>query len=479
MDRMSGSDVMSKIPNYYQTPRLHPSRSHMGYENMALTPLPEPRQLMDATIVPYGATSEPLRFPNIVSGFDKNPSHAARAALYTRYTPYEWSQAALCNFNEADTSRNIAERLRSDAVRIMRMTDEKTQQAQRDSSRRLGERLTDTTFWANELATEQEKMQTEQNLLADTRRAVEKAIQDCEPPAHISQECLYHREHRIGIDLVHDQPEISLLKEVENLRQCQRRLIDMKQRVLDQTRVNRSCQHELETDTRSKHSALAIDNVCHQLNDHSRGINYYGGIEKYDCTITVPETWAENSNRICLKSKSERSKSSQLRNECDQVMNACANEIWNHWNDTNSALSRRASETMEAKNRIQMNLHKVQQEIFDVEKNMEMIKKAIMDKSNPMKVAQTRLEARSHRRDVELCRDDAHNRLIQEVGEISESVEVLHRKLQDAEALHQQLLMSRSTLEKDLQIKVNSLFIDREKCLGMRRSFPITATVKY
>lgn len=39
-----------------------------------------------------------------------------------------------------------------------------------------------------------------------------------------------------------------------------------------------------------------------------------------------------------------------------------------------------------------------------------MIKKAISDKSNPLKVAQTRLEFRTHRRDIELCRDSVHTR---------------------------------------------------------------------
>lgn len=69
--------------------------------------------------------------------------------------------------------------------------------------------------------------------------------------------------------------------------------------------------------------------------------------------------------------------------------------------------------------------------------------------------------------------------MVQEVQELGDSVEFLHRKLQEAEAQHQQLLRTRSNLEQDLHIKVNSLFIDREKCLGMRRSFPISATIKY
>ena len=70
-------------------------------------------------------------------------------------------------------------------------------------------------------------------------------------------------------------------------------------------------------------------------------------------------------------------------------------------------------------------------------------------------------------------------RLVKEVQDIGDSIEHLHRKLQEAEAQHQQLLKTRSSLETDLQIKMNSLFIDREKCMGMRRSFPICATIKY
>jgi tektin-3 len=70
-------------------------------------------------------------------------------------------------------------------------------------------------------------------------------------------------------------------------------------------------------------------------------------------------------------------------------------------------------------------------------------------------------------------------RLVKEVQDIGDSIEHLQRKLQEAETQHQHLLKTCSSLETELQIKVNSLFIDREKCLGMRRSFPISATIKY
>ena len=44
-------------------------------------------------------------------------------------------------------------------------------------------------------------------------------------------------------------------------------------------------------------------------------------------------------------------------------------------------------------------------------------------------VSQTRLEARTHRPDVELCRDPPFHRLVEEVGQITESVDLLNRKV--------------------------------------------------
>lgn len=86
------------------------------------------------------------------------------------------------------------------------------------------------------------------------------------------------------MDLSHDEPEQSLIKEVECYRNSQERLKGFLDKIKTQLSNSRAAQHELETDVRSKESALGTDNMCHQLNNFSRGINYYGGIEKFDPT---------------------------------------------------------------------------------------------------------------------------------------------------------------------------------------------------
>lgn len=67
-------------------------------------------------------------------------------------------------------------------------------------------------------------------------------------------------------------------------------------------------------------------------------------------------------------------------------------------------------------------LLKVMEEIACQEKNVTVLEKAILDQEGPAKVAHTRLETRTHRPNVELCRDVAQYRLLREVGEIAHNV---------------------------------------------------------
>lgn len=76
--------------------------------------------LVDACRTSYGLATEPLKFPNLVTGFDRNPLHAARAALYTRYTPYEWIQNQIKLYNEANANRSYSEKLCKNAACFVR-----------------------------------------------------------------------------------------------------------------------------------------------------------------------------------------------------------------------------------------------------------------------------------------------------------------------------------------------------------------------
>lgn len=64
------------------------------------------------------------------------------------------------------------------------------------------------------------------------------------------------------------------------------------------------------------------------------------------------------------------------------------------------------------------------------------------------------------------------SRLVSEVREIEDTIQKLRERLMEAENTLQTLVKTKVTLEHDLSIKANSLFLDQEKCMSMRKSFP-------
>ena len=62
--------------------------------------------------------------------------------------------------------------------------------------------------------------------------------------------------------------------------------------------------------------------------------------------------------------------------------------------------------------------------------------------------------------------------LVNEVHEIAGSVDALMQRLNDAEHALKDLQDDRMALEKEISIKTNSLFIDKDKCMTHRTRYP-------
>ncbi|XP_009878326.1 PREDICTED: tektin-3, partial [Charadrius vociferus] len=263
------------------------------------------------------------------------------------------------------------------------------------------------------------KMIGETNALTDVKTRLERALAETEAPLQVAQECLRHREKRMGIDLVRDDVEKQLFTEVDGIRSCQERMQQHLDKAKAQLGSNRAAQHQLEKDLANKQVAHRIDDKCHHLRNSSQGIHYYRGVERVDATISVPASWAKFTSDNILRSQSVRAASAKLRHDIESLLVATANEMWRQFNTTNVAFTGRIAETAEAKSRLQTHLAKTLREIFKLETNLEALRKAIRDQGPPLKVAQTRLDERTRRPHVELCRDTAQLRLVNEVHNIN------------------------------------------------------------
>ena len=91
-----------------------------------------------------------------------------------------------------------------------------------------------------------------------------------------------------------------------------------------------------------------------------------------------------------------------------------------------------------------------------------------------MQLAQTRLSYRSQRPNVELVRDPVQYGLVEEVGLIRGSMQQLLNRLADAESTLKGLIRNRLTLEEDIDVKTNTLQIEREQCMALRKQLEVT-----
>ncbi|XP_034049686.1 tektin-3 [Thalassophryne amazonica] len=423
-----------------------------------------------SNIIPAISTTERENLDLVRANTMFYPSN--RTLLTTRYTPDDWFKSNYSNYRDSESSRKSAARLRRDTIRLIQDKEQLTRRTQETTSKNIGERLNDIVFWRSELSHEIDNMVTEIASLNEVKRRLERAFAETQGPHQVSQECLYHREKRMSIDLVHDDVEKDLLKEVDVIKSCQERMRRYLDRATAQLTSNRAAQHELERDLSDKVTAQRIDDRCHHLRNTSDGISYYRGIERLDPSVSLPESWSKFTDDNILHSQSTRAASHKLRDEIEILLNTTSNEMWNQFNNVNVAFTNRISETSDAKHSLQTHLAKTLQEIFQTEMLIDSLKKALRDKEGPLKVAQTRLEERMRRPNVELCRDNPHHRLVGEVRLIEDTIQKLKERLMEAENTLHTLVKTKVNLEHDLSIKANSLFLDQEKCMSMRKSFP-------
>ena len=114
------------------------------------------------------------------------------------------------------------------------------------------------------------------------------------------------------------------------------------------------------------------------------------------------------------------------------------------------------------------------EEITQVESTIVNIRDAKWDKQAPLKVAETRLGNRHQRPNVELCRDEPAHRLIEEVGELEHTIRQLELKGEESEDRLRDLQHTRMALEKEINVKRNTLGFDRDRVQKLRGLFPST-----
>jgi len=109
-----------------------------------------------------------------------------------------------------------------------------------------------------------------------------------------------------------------------------------------------------------------------------------------------------------------------------------------------------------------------------MEDNITQLGEAIERQLVALKLVETRLENRTCRPRVELCRDQAQASLVDTDSAIKDAIENLQMRLNQSKESLKALDRRKLELEHELAIKTLSLFIDETEVMAMRNSMHLS-----
>ncbi|KAI6645724.1 hypothetical protein LOD99_12987 [Oopsacas minuta] len=391
-----------------------------------------------------------------------------------KYVPDEWHASNRLQYSRAEQSRLASQQMRDETARLLMDTDARTVRSQEDSTNKLIRRIDDASFWKGELERKFQDTEEEIGELNGSIQQLEAELNSTQLPLEVSRQCLEYRTHRETIDLVHDEPEKQLLKEVEVIRGVQNMLECTLNNAKEQSRILKSCRFKLGKDLEDKSSSLMIDEHCHGLTNESSQLGLHTGPAPIVSQVITPEQWQEFTHGNIQFAERHRAASQTLRGVVDGVISQCIGDIIEQRESTDLSLSIRIKETNEAKTNLENQLEQTGEEIVEVEKTIEDLNKGIDAKAPPLMVAHTRLDNRQIRPRVELVRDPPQTRLETEVSDLNTVLDKLRSQLQLAETTLKHLSRTKIDLEEDIRVKKKSLFTDQEQCVNLRTKLKAT-----
>lgn len=389
-----------------------------------------------------------------------------------RFTPEEWVLSNNTNYSTAEQQRKIAEHIRAEADRLIKETDETTVKTQEESTKRIDQRLTDISHWNSQVDRAKTEIGKELEQLLDYKRRLENSLAGyLDKNRALTKKCLQLRENRKDIDLVHDEVQKELIKELETIQGIEGLLQRTLEQVEEQIRVCRSADYYLDKELKDKFTAFNIDAKCHQMSNKDAGVTAgrHLGSDKITPNSVTPEDWERFSHDNVQKAERNKNAAQNLRSVVDSVIEQTREDLIKQAAAVDAAFRRRIQETERALEKDIDHLEKVVQEIADVEQTIQKLTVAIEEKEPPLMVAETRLNERTERPNIELCRDAPQYRLIGEVAQINESIRRLKESLAEAREQLKQLIRMQLQLEEDIDIKKHTLQIDRELCVPERK----------
>lgn len=392
----------------------------------------------------------------------------------TRYSTGDWRRNNAKTLDPRGVHQATA--VKDSARNAMKNCFDRINNATENSNKNLSKRIKDLSSWKKKVRKALNDITEEIELLDKDRARLKGASRILMLPECISKECLELRTHRYEPDLVRDDAEQELIKEMSLIGEIRRIFTITLNKVEVQMQNNKAAKAAIEGDWSDKRISLKLDKENSALTPASTIVQNHPGVARWPENATSLEYWEHYCSESIRNCEEVRNKSKELRADLMTVIVKGGQDMKNQADRSSAALAETVSVTKELTKKLEEALKDNLARIADTENFIDELKDTIRQIDEKDKLVMTRLHSRNYTRpNVENCRDEAQYALMKEAKHIKDGLGDLKDKLRDAEGVRATLMKYRGDLEKDIASKRKALLIDGDRLVRARAFFPSPA----
>merc|ERR1712226_899570 len=380
-----------------------------------------------------------------------------------RYAPPDWHSRNSKLSEVARNTRDYSHALRQEAKQLRIDAEAKTKWFNYENNVKLNERVRNITEWRDKLDQCLRDINLEISVQKDAKEAGERALEAKNLPLEIGLENLNVREGRQEFDVVKDEVEAQLQTEVQLIENIKEKLRQRCEESWDCLAKLEEIREIVELDLKDKSEALDIDMTQLDLTEKSANISHKPDATRIPKGSVQPETWYTFSENNKVMAESQR-----LREAIFHTIEQTSNDLRVQQDATNFDFRKRHYEMKRAKEELEYQMKATRNEISDQEQNIADMEMAIKAKENPLKLAEARLENRTFRPHVELCRGGPQDGLTMEVQALKDTLHQLNVKMDHSRETLTELEAHLHKLEEDHRNKQLALALDT-RCMDTRK----------
>lgn len=386
-----------------------------------------------------------------------------------KFTLPEWKLSNDQRCRNTEDQQQLADRVLGECERVREETAERAAIMKATSDRRIEERIGDVEFNKQELQLQRKEICLELEALGVYKTRLEDCLASLQTNAlGISRKCLMLRDGRIGIDLVVDEVENALQREITTILGGQSLLKRALEQLCEQMRRLRSTRYLLDRDLQYKQAAIDLDKGSLSLKPTDLCLSIYEGYTNLDPANISAEEYNAYSAKNIQQAAREVTSSRPIKIIIDTLLKQVIDDLWAAYNKCNHEFKERIEDTKKTKAKLEDMHRETTQKIVEMQNNILELQKALSAKEGNIALAHTRLGRRAQRVGAELVKDPPGQALYYECEMLRHSTEQLQQMLHEATAALRYLLQTQIQLEEDINVKMNTLKIDEVDCMTLR-----------